>query len=266
MGRFFSKDQRGIGHTGVIVIIIVVLAVAGVGWWVWNKNKNDTPQQQAIDSAKCDYEDKDICKFFAAWKATDNYAIESTTTSDGQTVKMVIKIDGKDKTAVSFTGAMDYETITIGDTLYTKAGDTWYKRTLTADEVKDYQADTDVDLTEPTNGGKITYTKVGTEDCGEHKCYKYEVKDADNPDTTQYLWFDTKTYQLRRVQITDQDGNTFDSTFSYDKVSVSEPSPAKELAPNQYIVPGQSEPTTLPDAGDTEMSEEELQNLINQYQ
>ncbi len=266
MGRFFSKDQRGVGHTGVIAIIVVVLAVAGVGYWVWNKNKNDSPQQQAINNASCSYDDKDICKFFAAWKATDNYAIDSTGTSEGQTIKTVIKVDGKNKTAVAFSGALNYETITIDNVLYTKAGDTWYKKTLTAEEVKNYQGDVDVDFTEPTNGGKITYTKVGTEDCGEHKCFKYQVVDADAPDTTQFLWFDTKDYQLRRMQITDKDGGTFDSSVTYDKVTVSEPSPVKELAPNQYIVPGQTEPTTLPDTGDTNMSDEELQNLINQYQ
>lgn len=264
MGRFFKSQERGIGHVGVIAIIVALLAVGGVGWWVWQKN--NSPLQKAIESAKCDYEDKDICKFFASWKATENYTVESTAEADGQTITTTIQSEGKDKTHVTFAGGLTYETITIGDTVYTKAGDTWYKQTLSAEEVKNYQGDVDTDFTEPTNGGKISYTKVGTEQCGDLTCFKYQIVDADTPDIKQFLWFDTQNYQLRRMQITNADGTVFEATFSYGKVSISEPSPVKELGANQYLVPGQSEPTTLPDAGDMEMSEEELQDLINQYQ
>ncbi|HZM64587.1 MAG TPA: hypothetical protein VFB59_05625 [Candidatus Saccharimonadales bacterium] len=266
MGRFLSKDQRGFGHMGIIIAVVVLVAVGGVGWMVWDKKKNDTPLRKAINSAKCSYDDKDICKFFASWKATDNYSIDSTGTAEGQTVKTTVQVEGKDKTHVTFSGGLNYETITIGNALYTKAGDTWYKQTLTAEEAKNYQGDIDVDFTEPTNGGKITYTKVGTEDCDKRKCFKYEVKDADSPDTKQFLWFDTKDYQLRKMEMTSSDGSTFAATFTYDKASVSEPSPVKELGENQYIIPGQSEPTTLPGAGDTDLNEQELQDLLNQYQ
>jgi len=266
MGRFF-KDQRGFGHAGIIAIVVVVLAAGAVGWWVWDKNKTKTPQQEAINSAVCTGDDKDICKFFAGWKATDNYTVEATATADGETMKTVIKLDGKDKTHVSFSGGLTYETITIGNTLYTKAGDTWYKQTLSAEEALNYQGDVNTDFTEPTAGGKISYTKVSTEDCGDHKCFKYQVVDADAPDTTQYIWFDTKDYLLRRVQITGADGTTSDMTVSYSKVSIGEPTPVKELGENQYIVPGQTEPTTLPDTGDgSDLNEQELQDLLQQYQ
>lgn len=266
MGTFF-KNQRGVGQAGIIAAVVVVLAAGGVGWWVWQKNKDKTPQQAAINNAVCNGDDKDICKFFAGWKATENYSIEATGTAEGQTVKTIIEIDSKDKTHVKFAGGLSYETITIGNALYTKAGDTWYKQVLSAEEVKDYQGDINTEFTEPTEGGKVTYTKIGTEDCGEHKCFKYQVVDADATDTTQYLWFDTKDYLLRRVQITSTDGTNSDMTVSYKKVTISEPSPVKELGENQYIVPGQTEPTTLPGTGDgNELNEQELQDLLNQYQ
>lgn len=266
MGKFF-KDQRGFGHMGIIVVLIVVLAAGGVGWWVWQKNKNKTPQQEAINSAVCAGEDKDICKFFAGWKATDNYSVEATNASNGETVKTVIDVDGKDKTHVSFSGALSYETITIGNLLYTKAGDTWYKQTLSAEEVKSYQGDINTEFTEPTEGGTVTYTKIGTEDCGERKCFKYQIVDTQSTDTTQYIWFDTKDYALRRVQITSADGTTSDMTISYKKVTINEPTPVKELGENQYLVPGQTEPTTLPDTGDGgDLNEQELQDLLQQYQ
>lgn len=264
MGRFLNKSQGGFGHIGLIAVIVVILAVGGVGWWVWKK-KNDTPLQKALNSAKCEYDDKDVCKFFASWKATENVTIDSTATAQGQSFKTTVQSEGKDKTHVTFSGDISYETITIGDTLYTKAGDTWYKKKLKADELKDYQ-NIDFDFKEPTKGGKITYTKAGTEDCDKRKCFKYELKNADEADTTQYLWFDTKDYQLRKMEMTSKDGTTLTATFSYGKVSVSEPSPVKELGENQYIVPGQNEPTTLPDTGDLDMSEQELQDLLKQYQ
>lgn len=258
--------QHGIGHIVVVAIIVVVLAVGGIGWWVWDKKKNDTPQQKAINSAKCDYADKDICKFFAGWKATDSYKIEVNSESDGKTVKTVLESEGKDKTHLTFSGDTQYETITIGNTLYTKGGDTWYKQTLDAQDLKAYQTDVAVEFTEPTNGGKITYTKVGTEACSDRKCFKYEVTDADMPGAKQTLWIDTKNYQLRRMQATNADGSTMEATFTYGKISVTEPSPVKELGENQYIVPGQTEPTTLPGTGDTDMTEKELQELLQQYQ
>ena len=259
------NNQRGFSVVGIIAIILVVVAVVGVGWWVWDKNNGDSAQKAAIENAQCDSEDKDICKFLASWKATDSYTVESTSVNQGQTVKTTIKSESKDKTYVKFSGGMEYETITINDTLYTKAGDTWYKKTLNPDEITDYQGDLDTNFPEPTNDGKNTYTKIGIEDCGDRKCFKYQVMDTDTPDVTQYLWFDTENYQLHRVQITNTDGSTFDSTFSYGKVNVDEPSPVKDLGENQYIVPGQSEPTTMPGAGD-DLNEEQLQDMTNQYQ
>lgn len=266
MGKFLS-DQRGIGHIGVIVAIVVVLVAGGIGWWVWDQNQNKTPQQKAIKNAVCSYDDQNVCKFFAGWKATGSYTVELVGTSDGETINSVIAVDGEDKSHVKFSGSFNYETITIGDKLYTKAGDTWYRQTLSTAELDNYKEDIESGLAEPTDGGKITYTKLGTEDCDDRKCFKYQVVDADAPDATQYVWFDTKDYLLRRVQITSVDGTSSDSTISYKKVSISEPSPVKELGENQYIVPGQSEPTTLPGAGDNgDFDEAELQRLLEQYQ
>lgn len=266
MGKFW-KDQRGVGHVGMIVAIVVIIVAGGVGWWVWDQNQSKTPQQKAVKNAVCAYDDKDVCKFFAGWKATDNYSVELVGTSDGETINSVIEVNGKDRSHVKFSGAFEYETVTIGDTLYTKAGDTWYKQTLSATELDEYKSDIDAGLSEPTDGGKITYTKIGTEDCGDQKCFKYQVIDTDAPNVTQYIWFDTKDYLLRRVQITSTDGTTSDSTVSYKKVSIGEPTPVKALGENQYIVPGENEPTTLPDTGDgAGMSEQELQELLQQYQ
>lgn len=265
-----TRNERGIGHIGVILAIVVVLAAGGVGWWVWQKNNDDSStltqaQQDAIKNAKCDYDDKDLCKFFIGWKATENYTINATSEMGGKKATSVIQNE-KDRSYVKMSGELSYETITIDNVLYTKAGDTWYKQTLPGQDAEEHKNSVDIDFTEPSPDDEvpINYKKIGTEKCGEHTCFKYQIIDESQQNTTQYLWFDNKDYQLRRMQVTDGNG-TYDATFSYEKTSIKEPSPVKELGDNQYIVPGQSEPTTLSSSGDTPNAEE-LQNLLNQYQ
>jgi hypothetical protein len=91
-----------------------------------------------------------------------------------------------------------------------------------------------------------TYKKIGKEACGNLTCFKYEVVDPSSPGK-QTLWFDDKDYQLRRMRI-ESEGTVSDQVFAYSSVSITAPSPTKDLGPNQYIVPGQSEPVTMPSA------------------
>jgi len=57
-------------------------------------------------------------------------------------------------------------------------------------------------------------------------CFKYQITDTSTPTTETFVWFDTKDFLLRRI--TTKDGvNTSDMTLSYDKVSISTPSPVK---------------------------------------
>jgi outer membrane lipoprotein-sorting protein len=206
-----------------------------------------------------------LCKFFTGWKALKSYSYEGTTTqSDGKKTVSTIKAEGDDKFYMKLSGDTTYEIIQIGNVLYTKAADgTWWKQTLPETDADKYKGNNDVDFTEPdTENDGVTYKKIGTEKCGVLTCFKYQVVDPGNTSTTTYVWFDDKDYQLRRMQTTTPE-YTWDSTYSYGNVSVSEPSPVKELGPNQYIVPGQSEPTTLPSVGDS--PSEEVNQLMQQY-
>lgn len=268
------KKERGIAHIGIILVVLVLAAAGFVGWWVWKNNDGsdstvDKSIRDAIKNAKCDYDDKDLCKFFTGWEAQGSYEYRATATQDGKASKTTVKTQGKDKFYMKLEGEVAYEIIQIGNVLYTKAADgTWWKQTLPENQANTYKDNGETTFTQPdseeSEAAKITYKKIGKEKCGELTCFKYQVVDPSDTKTTTYLWFDDKDYQLRRMQ-TSNETYSFDSTYSYNKVTVSEPSPVKDLGANQYLVPGQTEPTTLPDTGDMP-SEEELQNLLNQYQ
>ncbi|HJQ08602.1 MAG TPA: hypothetical protein VJ836_03935 [Candidatus Saccharimonadales bacterium] len=273
-----QQSERGIGHLGVIVGIAVVLTLGGIGWFVYQKNldaqKKDATTsinqatQEAIKNAKCEYNDKDICKFFTGWKVQEYYTVTSTSETEGQKATTTLKTEGNDKTHIIMTGAVQYEAITIGNTTYTKAGNTWYKQTAKPDTqaLPEAAAETKVDLKEPEatpdDTPTPTYKKIGKEKCGDLTCFKYQVVTAGS-DATEYIWFDDSSYQLRRMQTLAGSAVTYDASFNYDRISIKTPSPVTELGPNQYIMPGQTEPVTLPETGDISNYEELLRSYQN---
>jgi len=273
--KYSSKDQRGFGHVGIVLAIVVIAAVGGAGYFVWHKNQAKTPEamatkaiQDAIKNAKCDYNDKDLCKFFSSWKAQGSYSVLSTSEADGQKTTTNMQVEGNDA-HITVSGAVTYDVISIGQDTYTKAADgTWWKQTTANDTATQYKDNAKVDLKDPdtttTAASKVTYTKLGKEKCGNLTCFKYQEVDPGDAKTTTLLWFDDHDYQLRRTQTTNE-GGTFDATYSYNSVKVGVPSPVKVLGANQYLIPGQSEPTTLPSTGDNP-TPEELQSLVDQYQ
>lgn len=258
------KSQLGFGHIGIILAVVGVLAVGGlVTWRVMDSQKstktNDTSSSiaKAIAEAKCDYDDKDLCKFFTSFKLHTNYKMVGTNTDKESNAasSFTLEIDG-DNTHSTLTGAFASEIISIGRrTTYTKATDgTWWKQTLPETESPEASAaeESKPEFTEPSKDeatAKTNYKAEGKEACGNLTCFKYQVIDPADGGTTSYIWFDTKDYQLRR-SLSDNDTTKNDTVFSYDNVSVKAPSPFKELGPNQYLMPGSSEPTTIPTAGD----------------
>lgn len=260
-----QSDQRGIAHLALVVVILVVLVgIGAAGWYVMNKNKKAeladtagaTPALTQAAKAECEKEnDKDICKFYSSWKLSTKYRM---TTTDASGAKTVIAVDG-DKSQMSMTGETSYDVITHNKTTYTKAGSVWYKQTIKdpeQDASKDYKIEFDEPDDSPaednTDDVKTTYKRLGKEACSKLTCFKYQVIDTSGDGETNYIWFDDKDYQLRRSQTVTAEG-TSESTYDYENVTVTIPKDAKELAPNQYIVPGQAEPVTMPSAADLGM-------------
>lgn len=259
--RLQNDDERGIAHIAIIALVVVVVGAVGfAGWRVTQKDKdgsasNSTSKEIAKEvAAECkkEIDDKDLCKFFTSWGNTKKFAITSTDTSEGTTTKSIMKIDGEN-TYMKLEGEMAYEVITMGNTTYTKSGDVWWKQTAkTPDTDTPAVNSEDFKFEEPSKdtpeAQQTKYEKQGKEACGSLTCFKYKVVDPTNTDTTEYIWFDDKDYLSRKTRTEDKDGSVSEQIYEYNDISVSEPSPVKELGPNQYIMPGQTEPMTIPDA------------------
>jgi hypothetical protein len=259
MNTSVKQDQRGIAHLILLVIVALAIGVIGfAGYTVVNKNKTKTNSEssattdlaKAISNANCEYDDKDLCKFFASWKTHQSFKVTAESTDEGKKSTSLYESEGEDKFHMASTGDFNFEMITIGKTTYTKGGDgTWWKQIAANQEITvDLKAGNDFDFEEPSKdepaGQKTTYTKIGKEACGKLTCFKYQVIEPGETGK-QYIWFDDKDYQMRRMRSEGGEGGTYEGTFSYDSVKISEPSPIKELGPNQYIIPGSNEPQTI---------------------
>ena len=258
MKTSLRSDARGVAHVGLIVVAVVVVGAIGfAGWRVKNKDKDtgttadNATQKAAEDACNKENQDKDLCKFITGWKDLKQYHVEITNTGGGSTDKATFESDG-DKTRMVSSGEMTYEIINIGENMFTKASDgTWWKQKNTKPD-ENPATDYDYDFKNPDEetdpAKKTTYEKQGKEACGDRQCFKYKVVDPAQSGETQYIWFDDKDHLARRIRIESEDDSVSEQTFAYDNVKITEPSPVKELGPNQYLVPGQSEPVTLPSA------------------
>jgi hypothetical protein len=258
-------DERGVAHLALIVVAVIVVGGIGfAGWRITQKKSADGNLSAAVKqaAAQCHLDDKDLCKFFASWRENKYYKLTGATTADGKTSTSTYESVGSDRFHMAMTGELSYEVITIGNTTYTKdtTDSKWWKQTIKPEQQKDYSLKDDLTFEEPKSEqttDQTTYKKLGKEACGKLTCFKYQVIDPSAKDRTEFIWFDTKDYQLRRTTSEEKDSKS-DFTFAYDMVTITEPSPAKDLAPNQVVVPGQSEPMTMP-------SEEELNQLMQSF-
>ncbi|MCX6809591.1 MAG: hypothetical protein NTZ65_02485 [Candidatus Berkelbacteria bacterium] len=243
-----------------IVIILVVLAALAVAYFVFFAKKSGTSIVNKIVpiSSSCKYNDPDLCKFINGWKEIKYFSATTTSTFEGKEVKMTMKSVGSDKTQLtSYQGDNeDMNIVTIGNDTYTKdyTDGKWVKSTITpqsdssANTIKDeLQFNQKAEKAED----KTEYKKIGTEACGKLTCFKYQVIDPAITDSTEYILFDNKDYQLRKTISVDKSNNQSISEFSYSKISIDVPSPIKEEA----AISAPASP-----------SQEEIDKAINQIQ
>lgn len=250
-------DSHGMTQLALVIVGIVVLASIGfVAWRIVDKEKVEDAAKSTSEklNAECTDNDKDICKFFASYKALDTFKVDVVSIgADGKKSTALFESDGKDRTRILNSGEnANLEMIIIGKATYTKAANgTWWKQMQEDDKPSDRGELYKSALKEPTadapGSEQFQYKKLGTEACGDLTCFKYQVIDPKQHGQTLLIWFDTKDYQLRRQTIEDKDSKS-EQTFTYTGITIKEPSPVRELGPNQILIPGQAEPMTLPAA------------------
>lgn len=233
-----TKQPGGSKKPLVIVGGLVVLAViVGAGLFIF---KDTIFPVRGISgkilNAKCKYNDPDLCRFMDNFGDVKNMKSESTATANGQTTDSTFIIQGNDKSQMisKVGGKEEANYISIGDTTYTKdySDNKWWKSTIKktdntgGNNNPDWKTELDKSVNDSTD--KTTYKKIGKEACGSLTCLKYQVIDPQAADTTEYLWFDTGQYLMRKEQMTSKDGTNV-TEFSYDNINITAPSPTKEM-------------------------------------
>jgi outer membrane lipoprotein-sorting protein len=234
---------KGISKS-IVLVIIAVLLLAGGGFYFMSQkgvgvsNPLSGMMGRALNP-NCEYKDPDLCKFFNNFKELKNYSMVSSAKYGGESIESRFEMVGEDKTHMmsSQGGKEMMNTITIGDSTYTKdlTDNKWFKQTYKKDPtITPIESDSKIKDTfddKKQMMDKTEYKALGKEACGNLNCFKYQIISSGDEGSTNYIWFDDREYLMRKEEITDKDGNTSTSTFSYDGVSISVPSPVKEGEP-----------------------------------
>lgn len=163
--------------------------------------------------------------------------------------KMDAKSDVLNTTEIQFSGSMmgfhtyaeqgstrSREMMVLGDTTYVKdqKDGSWWKQVAkpaaSSSPTAAFQMPKVEDFKDQfvKDQATTTYTAMGTESCGSLTCYKYEEKKGDGASSTHTFWFDNKEYLLRKDIVTSGSFST-NNEYSYDNVSVSAPTPTKDV-------------------------------------
>lgn len=242
-----NKDQRGLTPVMIVVAVVVVAAIGFIGYKVTQKDSvlsNATPAQKAVIS-ECEklYNDKELCKFAANSdiEKLSYQMVVTSTDAQGKTSTLTMLSDGKDNSQVNgTTEGQAYDAITLNGTSYVKdsSDGQWFKfapSNTAAPQTDDLSDDIKVSSTFSATADKnYSYKKIGKEKCGKLTCFKYQFTDKTQPDSTQFVWFDTKDYRMQRFSFKDKDSST-DMVITYKSVKISEPSPTKDFSTGSGI-------------------------------
>lgn len=235
-----KKKKQGFSKV-ILLVIVGTLFVAGGGYFFLSKS-GGLPAGLAPLNPVCEFNDPDLCKFVNNFSNIKNYSIQTTFFLAGgkEEGKSIFEAQGEDRShIVNFLSGRGETSnwIIIGDTTYIKTylDNSWEKYSQPLGEVekdvKNYRSDFGG---EKTTKDTTTYKKIGKELCESHQCFKYQLIDPSATDTTDYIWFDDREYRLRKTRTESSDGSVSDSIFSYEKISIVEPSPVRDVNPSLY--------------------------------
>lgn len=243
------RNSSGIAHPGLIVLVVAVVAVAGFAFWKVSSGKDSSTSSSTTKVSKAEEKaaqtaceksinDKDFCKFASHTNIIkDVYvATDTSVTADG-TSTMVIKSDGKNNTdmTISQGGVETARYISLDGATYMKTpdSDVWTKypaSSTAAPKDTSPTSDIKVDYNNITENNTVSYKNLGKEACDKLTCFKYQVVDTTNAGTTQYIFFDTKDYLMRKWSSKDSSGSN-DMVFTYpSSVTITAPTPVQEFS------------------------------------
>jgi len=237
-----SKNNKAL----YLIVALALVVIAGAATWYFTQNKggeaakviNSSPEaKKALSDCNAVLSDNDLCTFAVGFGSLDkNVTLTVSGTSDeGQETTTIAYDDRGNSSMVSKTsdGESKYVTYNNASYLWNDEENTWYKYGSSSSDTNDSSNPTnflDFDFKDKAEAEKYKnqFQKIGKEACGDLTCFKYSYKDSED-DTTSYVWFDTKDYQLQRMESSDSDGSTYTVTVQHGSVTISEPSPVKEL-------------------------------------
>ncbi|MCL5093834.1 MAG: hypothetical protein M1355_01775 [Patescibacteria group bacterium] len=253
------------GKGKLLVIILFILAVLGVGGYFGYKQVTAYLAQKAI-LAQCKYKDATICRHLYNLKEIKYMSAKSAMTDkSGKKSEYAYDMNGdRYHTIATENGKEIFNTIAIADKVYMKdySDNKWWMSKNNKDVEKNFdEFEPDYQVEENDTKTQIAYKYIGKEKVNGVNCYKYQVSDPNNKDMTEDLiWFDTKDYLLRKMSSKDKDGNTYEETFSYNKVEINEPSPVKEATSQLDMLGGLR--NALPNENIDQM-QQDAQNAID---
>lgn len=214
-------------------------------------------------------EDPLVRKHMAAQANVTKYRTTSTSSGLGANEEMVSEIDMstdtlKMRTIRNEKGKEVSHTIDLGDTTYAKdySDGKWWKETIKPGPTPTGEPDQKVldwkpeDIKQEMTKEKVTYTKLGEEACGKLMCYKYKEQMGE---VTRDFWFDKNQFLLRKqVAAFGEFSSTME--FSYDNVSLTAPSPTKDVPAGKSIWE-MSVPLGGADAGSGLPSSKDMESL-----
>ncbi len=238
-----SGNRKGFAPLLVIVIVAVVALVGG--YFLVKSGSITIPgvsQLVAPRATEKDFEfisDPLIRKHFVAMANATAYRIKSSSSGRGEIISTSeIQLSGNDfkyKTTESQNGKEVSQIISIGDTTYLKdySDGKWWKQVqkaaTPAPGATAEPAATPVDFKQDLEKNQgLIYKSLGQEACGNLTCYKYEETDPKNSGGKRTFWFDTQQFLLRK-EVSGFGEFTATNEYSYDGISISAPSPTKDV-------------------------------------
>jgi hypothetical protein len=249
------KNSDGLTPIIIVAIVAVLLAIGGGFYFMSQKNGGSNPLANLTEgnplakvtlNPNCKYNDPELCKFMNNMMVKKDQSIKTVSTMGGMNMESLYESSGEDKFRMSskLNGKENSNMISIGETTYTLDynDNKWWKVTLKKEELdmKIEESDTGkFEFPDEEVEDKTQYKFIAKEACGNKQCFKYEIVSPEMPEGKQYIWFDDSEYLMRKMRMESKEG-TMESTYSYDNVNISVPSPIKEAAPGAAM-PTQSE-------------------------